>query len=218
MPQGSVLWLRVVPSRSPASMEEIQVGVSMLNDDSARAKAPGGPRRSGGWTAGRRPHRLPPTPSVRIPFPAASVSDRMARFAGTSRVSSTNRFRWFLQGQTPGSTQIQPRLIWSKVRRSRWRRKIACADDFMIWFKGTAGLLWSYALNLTQRSSQDLTVPCGDVKVAGVNANKNTVRPPGRTPTADVCPITSLAGEKRVSPRLGSSRPAGGNGPSGDNE
>lgn len=210
MPQGSVLLAAGRPGLWSARVEEIQVDV--LNDDSARAKAPGGSRRSGGWTTGRRPRRLPLNSSPPDPPLAANV-DRVVRLAWTSRASSTDGFRPCLQGQRSGSTQLQPQMARLRSGRSPWRRKVACREDFMVLFERIDGLLWSYALNLTPSGFQELTVRWGEAKVPRVHAHKNSVRPLGRTSVATVCPIASLAGKESVAPFDGRTEPLGGNGP-----
>lgn len=98
------------------------MGVSMLNDDSARMKAPRGSRRAAGHRVRLQPPQLPLDPA-RQPFPSVSVSGRMALVTGISRVSSTNRYRRFLQGQTPSSTLVQPLLLRLRACRRPFEEK-----------------------------------------------------------------------------------------------
>jgi hypothetical protein len=173
------------------------VSVSMLNDDSTCAKAPGGPHQAGGCTARYRPHRLPHTPSTssdRKSSPAASVSNRMIPFAGTSRVHSRTPLDR-LPGETSGSTQVQPQAPGLRACRSRSTQKVASIGDAMICFEGTVGLLWSYALNLTRGDFSGLTGNCGNVTVVHVHTHMNSVRPPGGRQKRSCVRFTSLAGE-----------------------
>lgn len=187
MPQGSVLWATGRPVLWPASMEEIQVGVSMLNDDSARMKAPSRTRRAAGRRVRLQPPQLPLDPA-RQPFPAVSVSGRMALITGISRVSSTNRYRRFLQGHTPRSTLVQPLMLRLGPLGDCLRRKIACTGDIVVLFKGTTGLLWGYALSFAQENFGSLTGPLRDVTLSPIKTYMNSVRPVGGRLTAVVCP------------------------------